>query len=153
MSALTLQRKSLLPSWTSDLFDTGKLFSPGLLDFNGDFPALDFASRIPTVNIIENDKDYKLEMAVPGMEKKDFHINVENDMLTVRSEKKEEMKENKENYTRREFSYSSFSRSFRLPENCLPEKIDAKYENGILKLLLPKKEVTLSKPVKEIKVS
>jgi HSP20 family protein len=152
MSALTLSRKSLLPSWTSDLFDTGKLFSP-MLDFNGNFPALDFASRFPTVNVIENDKDFKLEMAVPGMEKKDFRIHVENDMLTVSSEKKEETNEKKENYTRREFSFSSFSRSFRLPENCLPDKIDAKYEDGILKLVLPKKEVTLSKSVKEIKIS
>ena len=124
-----------------------------MLDFNGDFPALDFASRIPTVNVIENDKDFKLEMAVPGMEKKDFRIHVENDMLTVSSEKKEETNEKKENYTRREFSYTSFSRSFRLPENCLAEKIDAKYENGILKLILPKKEVTVSKAAKEIKIS
>ncbi|MBL0105212.1 MAG: Hsp20/alpha crystallin family protein [Bacteroidetes bacterium] len=92
-------------------------------------------------------------MAAPGMEKKDFHVSVEGGTLTIRSEKKEEIKEKKENYTRREFSYNSFIRSFRLPDNCLPEKIDAKYENGILTLVLPKKEVIAQKAVKEIKVS
>jgi HSP20 family protein len=153
MSALTLSRRNLLPLWASDLFDTGSFVGPGMLDLDGEFPIGDLAVRIPTVNIIENGKDFKIEMAAPGMEKKDFHVSVENGMLTISSEKKEEMKEKKENFTRREFSYSSFSRSFRLPENCLPDKIDAKYENGILKLSLPKKEVTVSKSVKEIKVS
>jgi HSP20 family protein len=153
MSALTVSRRSLLPTWTSDLFDTGKFFSPSFMDIESDFPTLEFAARIPMVNIIENTRDFKIEMAAPGMEKKDFHVSVENDMLIISSEKKEEIKEKKENYTLKEFSFSSFKRSFRLPENCLPEKIDAKYENGILKFTLPKKEVVVSKPVKEIKIS
>jgi HSP20 family protein len=152
MTPLTLSRRSL-PGWTNEILDTGKFFGPSLLDFEGNFPSWDFAKSIPTVNIIENTKDFKIEMAAPGMEKKDFHISVENDMLTISSEKKEDIKEKKENYTMREFFYSSFSRSFRLPENCFPDKIDAKYENGILKLILPKKEVTVSKSVKEIKIS
>ena len=153
MTSLTLSRRNLLPTWAGEMLDTGNFFGPGLLDFDGDFPSRDFANRIPSVNIAENTKDFKIEMAVPGMEKKDFHVNVENGMLTVSAEKKEETKEEKKNYSRREYSYNSFSRSFRLPENCLPEKVDAKYDNGILHLTLPKKEVSVSKPTKEIKVT
>ncbi len=153
MSQLTLSKKSLLPKWTNELFDSGNFFSPNLLDFEGNLPTWDLATRIPTVNVIENTKDFKIEMAAPGLEKKDFHVSVNNHELTISSEKKEESKEKTENYTRREFSFSSFARTFRLPENCISEKIDAKYENGILMITLPKKEVTVTKPVKEIKVS
>ena len=87
------------------------------------------------------------------MEKKDFKVEVINNILTVSSEQEEEKKEENKNYTRREFFYNSFSRSFSLPDNSLPDKIDAKYDNGILTLTLPKKEVTTPKPVKEIKVN
>ena len=153
MSNLTLSRKSLLPSWTNDLLDTGKFFGPRFWDFNGDFPSSDFAKQIPAVNINETEKEFKIEMAAPGLEKKDFKVEVENGALCISSEKEEESKEEKKNYTRREYSYNSFSRSFTLPENALPDKINAKYENGVLNITLPKKEVTISKPGKEIKLS
>jgi HSP20 family protein len=92
-------------------------------------------------------------MAAPGLQKKDFKVAVLNGMLTVSTEKNEELKTEYENYTTREFSYNAFSRSFRLPENCIPEKIDAKYDNGILHLSIPKKEVTPPEQMtKEIKV-
>lgn len=146
-----LKRESLLPTWTSDLLDTGKFFSPRLFDFNGD--GFDFAIRVPSVNITENEKEFKIEMAAPGLERKDFKVEVENGVLCISSEKEEESKEEKKNYTRREYSYNSFSRSFTLPDNALPDKINAKYENGVLNITLPKKEVTVSKPAKEIKVS
>ena len=92
-------------------------------------------------------------MAAPGLERKDFKVEVENGMLCISSEKEEESKEEKKNYTRREYSYNSFSRSFTLPDNSLPDKINAKYENGVLHITLPKKEVTVQKLAKEIKVS
>jgi len=142
----------LLPGWTQGMFDTDTLFGRNLFDFNGDFPGWNLATRVPTVNIREKDKNYLLEMAVPGMEKSDFHISVENNMLTISCEKKDETTEKKSDYTRREFSYNSFSRSFSLPENSLPEKVDAKYENGMLMLIIPKKEVTVAKALKEIRV-
>ena len=151
MSALALKR-GLFPAWTNELFDTGNLFGRSLLDFNGDFPGWNLATSVPTVNIRETEKDFRMEMAAPGMEKKDFRISVENNMLTISSEKKEESTEKKENYTRKEFSFNGFTRSFNLPENSLPDKIDAKYENGILFLTLPKKEMTVAKTMKEIKV-
>lgn len=155
MSNLAQSRKSLFPAWANDLFDTGSFFGPRFWDFNGngDFPSLDFAKQIPSVNINETEKEFKLEMAAPGLERKDFKVQVDNGVLSISSEKKQESKEEKKNYTRREYSYNSFSRSFVLPDNCLPDNIDAKYENGILHISVPKKEVTVSKPAKEIKVS
>ena len=137
------------PALTNELFDTG--FFPRLWDM--DFIGTDWATNVPSVNIVENREHYMIEMAAPGLEKKDFKIAVDNRMITISAEKKEERKEEKPNFMRREFSYNTFTRSFRLPENCLMDKIDAKYENGVLFLTLPKKEVTVTKPVKEIKVS
>lgn len=153
MSALTLKRRSLLPTITSNFFNGGSLLSPNFFDIDSDFLDFDIADRIPSVNIKENTKDFAIEMAVPGMEKEDFKISIENDMLNISSEKEEEKREENENYTRKEYAYNSFSRSFRLPENCLSDKIDAKYEKGILHVSIPKKEVTIKKTPKEIKVS
>ncbi|HNT80772.1 MAG TPA: Hsp20/alpha crystallin family protein [Bacteroidia bacterium] len=150
MANLTLSRKRLRPTWKSDLFDTEDFFSPRLWDFSGDF---DFANRVPSVNITENEQEFKIEMAAPGFERKDFKVEVENGVLCISSEKEEESEEKKKNYTRMEYSFNSFSRSFALPENSLPDKINAKYEKGVLNIVVPKKEVTVSKPVKEITVS
>ena len=153
MSALTLAKKNMLSPFTNSLFGNGSFLSPRIWDFDSDFFDMDFAMQVPTVNIMENDKDFKINMAAPGMEKKDFKISLENGMLMISAEKKEESREEKENFARREFSYNSFSRSFRIPDNCLPDKIDAKYDNGLLLLTLPKKEITITKTVKEIKVA
>lgn len=153
MSQLTKRNRALFPSIVSDFFDTGRLL-PSIFDADTDLFDFNGGSLvIPNANIAENEKDYKIEVAVPGLEKKDFKIEVDNGVLTVSAEKEEEEKESRKNYKRREFSYRSFSRSFSLPDNSLPDKIDAKYDNGILTLSIPKKEVTISKPVKEIKVS
>ena len=150
--SLIVRNKSLLPS-VSDFFDTGKFFSPSIFDFDGDLLDRDGAQLVPEANIIENEKDFRIDIAAPGLEKKDFNVAVQDGMLTVSAEKKEEKKEDRKNFRRREFSYNSFSRSFTLPDNLLADKIDAKYENGVLRLTLPKKEVTISKPKNEIKVS
>src|SRR4051812_33080076 len=97
-------------------------------------------ATVPAVNIIENKENYSLSMAVPGMKKSDFHINVEGNILTISSEKEETKDENGHLYTRREYSFSSFTRSFTLPDEVNKEKIDAVYEDGVLKLSVPKKE-------------
>lgn len=92
----------------------------------------------PSVNVIEADENFVLEFMVPGFEKEDFKIHAENGVLTVEAEvKKEDTSENAK-YTRREFTFNSFSRSFTLPDNVEPEKIEAKYEKGMLKLILAK---------------
>ncbi|MEI6595038.1 MAG: Hsp20/alpha crystallin family protein [Bacteroidota bacterium] len=152
MSVL-VKTRAMLPSLVSDFFDTGRMF-PSVLDFDGDLLDLNLAPLVvPDANIIENGKDYKIELAAPGLERKDFKVEVENNILTISAEKKEEKHEENNNYKRREFSYNSFKRTFTLPENSVSDKIDAKYENGILRLSLPKKEVTVSKAPKQIKVA
>lgn len=151
---LTVRKNgSLFPSLVNDFFERDRLL-PDLLDLESTLlNRWSTDLRVPSANIIENTKDFKIELAAPGLEKKDFKIEVDNDYLTISAEKEEEKKEEKEDYRRREFSYHSFSRSFLLPDNTLSDKIDAKYEDGILKLSIPKKEVTVSKTKKEITVA
>jgi HSP20 family protein len=104
----------------------------------------------PSVNIKETDKAFELEMAAPGYNKKDFNISIENNMLTVSAERNEEHEKMEDNYTRREFGYESFARSFKLPANTNEEDIHARYEDGILRLSINKKaagEGTMKKPI------
>jgi len=108
---------------------------------------------MPAVNIKEDDKKFTLDLAVPGIDKKDLKIELNEDVLTISSERKEEKEENREDYKRREFSYSSFCRSFALPENVNRDKIEANYKDGILTVVLPKQHEDNSKVTKEIKIS
>ncbi len=125
-----------LPSIFNDIFDD---------DFMGYTPAKQFAS--PAVNIIENEKDYQIEVAAPGMSKEDFKIRLENDNeLVISLEKKNEDKHEKKNYLRREFSYASFKQSFIIPDEVEAEGIGAAMVDGVLKITLPKKEVTVKTP-------
>lgn len=105
---------------------------------NGDFPGKTLT--VPAVNITENKESFEVTLAVPGLKKSDFNIEVEGNMLTISSEKEENKVENETKYTRREYSYSSFSRSFSLPEGVQQDKIEASYQDGVLSLTLPKKE-------------
>lgn len=135
-----------------DNFFTRPFFGPSIFDLNGFVNERDLAF-VPDANIIENGKDYEIELAVPGLERKDFKVEVENNTLIVSAEKEEEKKTEEKNYRSREFSYNSFYRSFSLPDNLKLDNINAEYHNGVLKITLPKKEVTISKPVKQIKVN
>jgi HSP20 family protein len=118
------------------------------------FPA--FSSRtssMPSVNIREDEKFYNLELAIPGIDKKDLKIDINEDVLTISSETKNETEEKKDGYKRKEFSYSSFCRSFYIPENVDREKIEANYKDGVLTVSLPKKEEEKNKIVKQITIS
>jgi len=108
--------------------------------------------RIPSVNITENKDEYNVSLAVPGMKKEDFKIDVNGNMLTISCEKDETKEEKDKRYTRKEYSYSSFSRTFTLPEEVNREKIDARYEDGLLKLSLPRKEEAKKFAAKQIAV-
>lgn len=110
------------------------------------------ALTVPAVNVSENTKNYKLSLAAPGMKKDDFKIDVDGSMLTISAERKQEKEEKDEKYTRKEYNYSSFSRSFTLPDEVNKEKIEALYENGILKLVLPKNEETKRTTARHITV-
>ena len=99
----------------------------------------------PAVNVYETDEDFILEVAAPGLNKDSFTIKVENLTLFIRSEKEEKKEENEKMYTRMEYNFMGFERSFALPENVEADDIRAKYVEGILKVKLPKKEVTVTK--------
>ncbi len=107
----------------------------------------------PAANIIHNEKDFQIELAAPGMNKADFKIKIEDDILTISVERKEMKEETPDvNYTRREFRYDGFSRSFNLPEIIDQDKIKAEYKNGLLNVVLPKGEEAKIKG-REIKIS
>lgn len=108
---------------------------------------------LPAVNIKENKNEFNIEFAAPGFAKKDFNIDLDDNVLIISAEKEKEKNEENDNFTRKEFSYNSFSRSFTLPKTINGDKIDAKYTDGILKLSIPKMEVTKLLPKKEIKVA
>ena len=106
----------------------------------------------PAANIIDNEKDFTIELAVPGMSKDEFSINLDKDILTIAMERKDEEVKEEKNFTRREFRYDGFSRTFSLPEIVDQEKIKADYKNGVLSVVLPKGEEAKVKG-REIKIS
>ena len=108
---------------------------------------------MPAVNIREDEKTYILDLAVPGMDKKDLKIDINEDVLTISAESKHETEENRDGYKRKEFSYSSFCRSFYIPENVNRDKIEANYKDGILTVGLPKQEEERSKISRQISIS
>ena len=109
--------------------------------------------NLPAVNISEGKDDFKIEVAAPGLGKEDFKINLDNNVLTISSEKEVNNESKEDNVLRKEFSYSSFSRSFTLPDTVAGEKIKANYDGGILNIVVPKKDEAKVKPVREIKIS
>jgi HSP20 family protein len=134
-------------------------FSSFLDDFfTSDFPSLfspNFDRRMttPMVNVKENEDAYIVEMAAPGMNKKDFQIDLDNDVLTISAELNTKNEETSELFTRREFEYTSFQRSFRLPDTVNQGKIKANYKEGILNVQLPKKEEAKKLPARKIDIS
>ena len=114
-------------------------------DFMGLTPTKQFAS--PAVNVIENEKDYTLELAAPGMTKNDFSVRLVSDNeLVISLQKKDEKKEEKKNYLRREFSYASYQQTFVIPEEVDIEAIAAAMNDGVLSITLPKKEAVTKVP-------
>lgn len=129
MATRTLSKPTGIPSVFEDFFQPwNQWFDDGGL--------VRRVLTVPAVNISENGDQYRLTMAVPGLKKEDIKIDVAGNTLTIRSEKEEK----EENYSRREYNYSSFSRSFTLPGDVKAEAIEAQYNDGVLNVLLPKKE-------------
>ena len=107
----------------------------------------------PAVNVYEDDNGYTIEVAAPGIARKDFNLEIENDVLTISTEQKENKEEAKQNFLRREFNYQTFKRSFQLPETVDQEQIKATHEAGILTLNLPKKEAEVQNAPRQIEVN
>ena len=144
---MTLARFNNYPSLFDQLFDTD-LFDWSNRNYS------ETNTTLPSVNIKENADAFNVEMAVPGFDKKDFQIALDHNVLTISSEKKVENEtKDGERFTRHEYSYQSFSRSFTLPEAANGDKISAKYENGILNVEIPKREEAKPKPMRQIAIA
>ena len=143
---MTLLEKtpSLLPDVFSGFFDDDRFLNMDVRK--------NWAAKVPAANVFEHDDDFVIDLAAPGMKKDDFKLIIENRTLWISAEVEAEKQEEMPDYTRREFNYSAFKRSFALPENVNVEKIKAKYENGLMKIIIPKLEVAKKLPRKEIKV-
>jgi HSP20 family protein len=138
----TIARRNFRPFYMGSIFDN---------DF---FPVMSAnTNSIPAVNIKEDEKSFMLDLAVPGIDKKDLKIDINEDLLTISSETKNDSEENKDGYKRKEFSYTSFCRSFQIPENVNREKIEANYKDGILSVSLPKFEEEKNKISRQVKIS
>ena len=120
-----------LSPWFNDVFDS---------IFNDSYVSDRIVSRVPAVNIAENDNEYYIELAAPGLKKDDFKINIDKNILTISVEKKTESTVEDKRYNRREYGYSSFVRSFTLPEGADQNKIDAAYNDGVLEIIVGKRE-------------
>lgn len=137
----------LIPSMFEDVFNR-ELLNWG----NNNYSST--STTVPSVNIKETGDAYEVEVAAPGMEKNDFKVTLDGNLLTISSSKEDQREEQNDNYTRREFSYQSFQRSFQLPKDVVDqENINAKYENGLLRLTIPKKEEAKKKEPRLIEIS
>ncbi|MBW6479979.1 MAG: Hsp20/alpha crystallin family protein [Bacteroidales bacterium] len=141
----TVRSRFNMPGFFEDFF--GKDLMPDLFE--------DRASMsVPAVNVLEDPDNFKIEVAAPGLEKKDFKIDLDNNVLTISSEKEYKHEEEKDGkYMRREFAYASFKRSFTLPESVDADKIKANYKEGLLYINIPKREEAKQKPPKQISIS
>jgi HSP20 family protein len=138
-------------SYFPSIFD--RFLNNDLMDWNN-FNFSSTNTSLPAVNVKETDDDFAIEVAAPGMNKDDFKINYKNNVLTISSEKKSENEEKKDNYTRKEFSYQSFQRSFSIADNAVKsDQISAKYDNGILHIVLPKRDEVKPQPERQIEIS
>lgn len=150
MKTLVRQNHGLFPSLPSLIED---FFDREWTDSS--IAGRSFAATLPAVNVREDNDQFTIEVAAPGMKRDNFKVELDQNVLTI-SSNKEEMEEEKNesgNYTRREFNYLSFRRSFTLPENKVEgEKIAARYADGILRISVPKKEEAKVKPVKQITI-
>ncbi|NCO64634.1 MAG: Hsp20/alpha crystallin family protein [Flavobacteriales bacterium] len=140
----SFNRLPSLPSWFDDILGKG---------FGNEFMTnFNTGITLPAVNVIDNANEFIVEMAVPGFKKTDFQINIDNNVLSVGAESKSESQENAENFTRREFGYASFKRTFAIPDSVDSEHISAEYQDGILKVTLPKRDEAKKKPIKTIEI-
>ncbi|GAB4135318.1 MAG: Hsp20/alpha crystallin family protein [Raineya sp.] len=152
---------NLKTSTTMTLVKRNNSLFPAFSSMFDDFFTNDFALKntslatVPAVNIREDENGFAVELAAPGKQKSDFQINLEHNVLSISSESKQENEEKDEKgrYTRREFSYSSFQRSFVLPNSVDGDKISATYENGVLHIQIPKKEEVKKKPTRTIEIA
>ncbi len=147
MPILEKKKRTLLPSFVTDIFNTEKLLPTMFEEKNNKIKVNNNENLIsPNANIIENDHAFIIEVAAPGFECRNFNVEIDNSILTISAESENQNRERTKNYRVKEFSCISFMRSFVLPSNSFADRIDATYDNGILHLLIPKREILISRP-------
>jgi len=134
------QLNPLQRTFWSDLFDRDLTWPSLFRD----------GEMLPAINIKDEETQYDIEFAVPGYNKDDFKVSIEKGILTVKAEVKDEREENHNGYSRREFSYKSFERNFTLPENVYEDRIHCKFDNGILRVLVPKNKIAIESERKKL---
>jgi HSP20 family protein len=146
-----------LVKWNSNGNSATPAFSNLLESFFGrdlaDFVGKDFANTVPAVNVVESAEKFTVEVAAPGLKKENFQVNLNNNLLTIASKYEQTKEENKSKYARREFGFASFQRTFTLPNTVDANRIEAKYQDGILYIHLPKREEAKEKPPRQINIS
>jgi HSP20 family protein len=149
MNNLTIKRRALRPAWAKDV---ERFFDEGFF-WNADNPISSFfgPTKLPATNVTDNENESVVEMAVPGVKKNNIEISINEDILTVSGNEKTETKQDDGKTIRKEFNYNSFSRSFVLPEDADADKIESSFENGVLKITIPKTGKPKVKKVIEIK--
>lgn len=137
-----IRTRSMSPNWIEEFFGN---------DFFNNEPCV--KASIPSVNVIEDNDNYRIEVAAPGLKKEDFKIELDNKLLKIFSEREnDDQNKEGEKILRREFSYCSFKRTFSLPDTVTAEKIKAHHEDGILSVVIPKREEAKIQPVKQIEI-
>ena len=151
MSSLT-KRTGGVPSLFQDFFNNNPLFKRDVFDFDMDMPPSRLGINVPTANITENRREYIVELAAPGLDRKDFNIELDEQTLTISAEKEMEEKKEEEQFSRKEYSFQSFKRTFYIPQAIKEDKIEAKYDKGVLKVIMPKLKETQTKTVQRIEI-
>ncbi|MFS4416454.1 Hsp20/alpha crystallin family protein [Maribacter sp. 2307ULW6-5] len=144
MSLVKFRRRPWGNLVTPDFFNTDDFFNGGSWMNKMEEPAM---------NVKENDNNFEIELAAPGYDKKDFEVNIDNGCLNIAAENSSSKEEEEDNYSRKEFSYTSFQKSLRLPESIKDEEVKATYKNGVLKFKLDKKEEAKKHSPKTVEIS
>ncbi len=150
MAIIKVNQPASLPKMISDFFENEGFLTDHFA--NPTWMPRAWTKNIPSANIKEKSNGFTVEVAAPGLSKEDFKVGIEHDVLSISAEKTAHKNEENEKYTRQEFHYDSFTRSFRLPDTINADKIDARYENGLLKINIPKKTEHTVSARKEIKL-
>lgn len=150
---LTVKNRNGISSLFTDFMNPMQVLGRDFWDLESSLIPKRLGVTVPSANIKETSKDYEIELAAPGLNQKDFSIEINNHTLTISAEKEEEKSKKDEDYFRKEYSFNSFCRTFSLPENIHYDKVKAKYESGVLKVTIPKLEETNVQPTRKVIVS
>lgn len=150
---LTLKNRIGLPSLITDFLTPSSLFGRDFWEMDPAHLPNRLGFTLPTANIKETPKEFKVEIAAPGLNQKDFNIEIHNHTLKISAEKEQEETKHEEEYYQKEYSFHSFCRTFSLPENIKDDHVKAKYDSGVLSVTIPKEKETKIKPTRKIAVT